>query len=419
MKKIYAFLAGVTLASGVSAATLEKAPRLSMENATVVGRIETKVQKKVADRSKVVLSRAEEEAPVVTGDYMMSFSEYNTNRGKSTYVAPSNNLVATETEGEYLFESFIFDDISMKANLHYDPEFWVDEYNNPVGEWVLSVPVGPEASEPLFYEDLSQFSGFTNNEPIYFYLVGLDDTGQVNYYNNDSYEFVVRDGFLMAPYNDGFGVAMASGPNSAGRLVVFASAYLDFFTVIPNAHGTAIESAVDSNGQVVSNEVEFPMYTEPVEVEGMPCLYIIGLCGWPGDQIFILDQEEKYAYTFEMPLTVLQNYELYMTQDAETTEVFMDITPETTGNTVLSTDFIGLIDASDVSGGLWATYENVVLTLDYNVWSGEAGIKAPAVDTSDAPAVFYNLQGMEISNPTAGQVYIVKQGSKVSKQIIK
>ena len=108
-----------------------------------------------------------------------------------------------------------------------------------------------------------------------------------------------------------------------------------------------------------------------------------------------------------------------MTQDAETTEVFMDVTPETTGNSVLSTDFIGLIDASDVSGGLWATYENVVLTLDYNVWTGEAGIKAPAVDASDAPAVFYNLQGMEIANPTAGQIYIVKQGGKVSKQIIK
>ncbi|MDE6654165.1 MAG: hypothetical protein K2K37_07240 [Muribaculaceae bacterium] len=186
MNKIYAFLAAVTLTSGVSAATLEKAPRLSMENATVVGRIETKAQKKVADRSKVVLSRAGEEAPIVTGDYMITFSEYSTSNGTSTYVAPSNNLVATDTEGGYLFENFIYDDLSMKANLHYDPEFWVDEYNNPVGEWVLSLPVGPEASEPLFYEDLSGFNGFTNNEPIYFYLVGLDDSGKINYYTTDS-----------------------------------------------------------------------------------------------------------------------------------------------------------------------------------------------------------------------------------------
>lgn len=424
MKKIYAFLAGVVIASGVSAATLERAPKISMEKATVVGRLENAAMKKVADLSKKVLSRADEsEAPEITGDYLLCYTNYSTNNGTTTTrMAPSNNLVPTENEGEYQFETFIFSDTSLKGKLHYDPEFWKDEAGNPVGEWVLSIGVGDEASEPLFYDDLSQFAsyGFTNNEPIYFYLVSLEANGKLQYYSDDAYELVVRDGYLMSPYLDGFGLGMASRFIEGVGGVTYSSGYLNLFTALPNAHGTAIETASDGT-EVVSEEVEFPMYTETFEMEGTPCLYVRGLCGWPGEQVFILSQEEQYAYTVEMPLTVIQDYELYMTQDAETTEVLMEITPETEGQTIMSTEFIGLIDASDVEGGLWATYEEVVVAFDYNVWTGDAqtGIKSAEIDDVNAPTVYYNMQGMEISNPAAGEIYIVKKGNKVSKQIIK
>lgn len=424
MKKIYAFLAGVVIASGVSAATLERAPKISMEKATVVGSLESAALKKVADKSKKTLSRADEsEAPVITGDYLVCYSNFNTNQGTTTTrMAPSNNLVATENEGEYQFETFIFSDTSLKGKLHYVPAFWNDEYGNPVDEWVLSIAVGDEASEPLFYDDLSQFAayGFTNNEPIYFYLVSLGADGKLQYYSDNTYDFVVRDGYLYSPYIEGFGLGMASRFIEGVGGVTYSSGYLDLFTALPNAHGTAIETASDGT-QIVSEEVEFPMYTETFVEEGTPCLYVRGLCGWPGEQVFILDQEEQYAYTVEMPLTVISDYELYMTQDGESTEVLMEITPETDGQTILSTEFIGLIDASDVEGGLWATYEEVVVAFDYNVWTGEGmtGIKSAEIDDVNAPAVYYNLQGMEISNPAAGQIYIVKKGNKVSKQIIK
>lgn len=43
-----------------------------------------------------------------------------------------------------------------------------------------------------------------------------------------------------------------------------------------------------------------------------------------------------------------------------------------------------------------------------------AGVAAIAADEADAPAVYYNLQGVQVENPTTG-LYIVKQGNKVSK----
>lgn len=424
MKKIYALLAGVMVASGISAATLEKAPRLSMEDATVVGRLEGAALKTVADQTKKVLSRADEtEVPEVVGDYLLCYTyyTYNSNTKASsttTRMAPTNNLVPTENEGEYKFETFIFSDVSRNANLYYDPEFWKDSQGNWVGEWILSIPVG-ETSEPLFYDDLSDFAayGFTDNEPIYFYLATGGSGQKVQYYVDEAFEFVVRDGWLLAPYKDGVGMAMASRFTDNGG-ITWGSAYIDFFAAIPNATGTATEEGVDEDGNTVTEEIEFPMYTETFEDENGSFLYMRGFCGWPGEIYFLLNQEEEYAYTNNMILTVVQDYDLYMTQDGETTDVLMHVTPETTGNTVLSTEVIGLLETSSES--LLALYNNVVVNLNYNIWTGELdGVQNAEIEEANAPAVYYNLQGMKVANPVEGQVYIVKQGNKVNKQVIR
>lgn len=47
-------------------------------------------------------------------------------------------------------------------------------------------------------------------------------------------------------------------------------------------------------------------------------------------------------------------------------------------------------------------------------------IETISVDNdSDAPARYYNLQGVEVMNPEAGQIYIVRRGQKATKQIWK
>jgi hypothetical protein len=43
------------------------------------------------------------------------------------------------------------------------------------------------------------------------------------------------------------------------------------------------------------------------------------------------------------------------------------------------------------------------------------GVEGIEVET--APAVYYNLQGVQVENPTNG-VYIVKRGNKVTKELI-
>lgn len=40
------------------------------------------------------------------------------------------------------------------------------------------------------------------------------------------------------------------------------------------------------------------------------------------------------------------------------------------------------------------------------------------VENADAPAEYYNLQGMKVQNPVSGQVYILKRGSRTSKVVL-
>ncbi len=55
-----------------------------------------------------------------------------------------------------------------------------------------------------------------------------------------------------------------------------------------------------------------------------------------------------------------------------------------------------------------------------NIKTGTVGIEDVAVDNDDnAPAEYFNLQGVRVAHPEAGNIYIVRRGAKVSKELVK
>ena len=52
------------------------------------------------------------------------------------------------------------------------------------------------------------------------------------------------------------------------------------------------------------------------------------------------------------------------------------------------------------------------------VWVSSEAAGIEAIDVETVAPVYYNLQGIEVANPQNG-LYIVKQGNKVSKQLVK
>lgn len=58
-------------------------------------------------------------------------------------------------------------------------------------------------------------------------------------------------------------------------------------------------------------------------------------------------------------------------------------------------------------------FENMTVTI-----STATGVEDIAIDAA-APAEYYNLQGIRVAQPESGKLYIVKQGEKVSKMLVK
>lgn len=62
---------------------------------------------------------------------------------------------------------------------------------------------------------------------------------------------------------------------------------------------------------------------------------------------------------------------------------------------------------------------NTTIELDMELPYNDAGVEAIAVDNSNAPVEYYNLQGIRVSNPEAGQLLIQRQGNKATKVVIR
>lgn len=76
-------------------------------------------------------------------------------------------------------------------------------------------------------------------------------------------------------------------------------------------------------------------------------------------------------------------------------------------------------EATGKSVTFTATATNNIQTMKVIVVpDGQSGIESVVAADENAPVEYYNLQGVRVANPTAG-LYIIKQGSKVSKAIIR
>jgi hypothetical protein len=64
-----------------------------------------------------------------------------------------------------------------------------------------------------------------------------------------------------------------------------------------------------------------------------------------------------------------------------------------------------------------ASAKTFTLVFDYD--SKNAGVNNITADTANAPVEYYNLQGVRVSNPTAGQLLIRRQANTVQKVIFK
>lgn len=73
-------------------------------------------------------------------------------------------------------------------------------------------------------------------------------------------------------------------------------------------------------------------------------------------------------------------------------------------------------DVQTIKFDATATTRISTMTITYDK---STGVNDILTDDSNAPAEYYNLQGVRVANPAAGNLYIVRQGNKVSKTIVR
>lgn len=183
---------------------------------------------------------------------------------------------------------------------------------------------------------------------------------------------------------------------------------------------------------------ESPIYrTDSDEVIGYTKCYVINFSGFDMLRVLPLVQagdgkvriSHTYGYTGynlmwgpEINANLIYDEQYYAAEvDAKGYPVGdgFDLTgtieEETASRFVISFPDYGLFTINDVLFGS-AIWENGVLTFAPNAITGIETVNA-AADNTNAPVVYYNLQGMRVNNPAAGNLYIRVQGTDVTKII--
>ncbi|MBD5258076.1 MAG: hypothetical protein HDS52_05255 [Barnesiella sp.] len=88
-------------------------------------------------------------------------------------------------------------------------------------------------------------------------------------------------------------------------------------------------------------------------------------------------------------------------------------------NTTVSFPLRSMLFVASTSGSAWYTCTKAPSSITFKTPSDSNGIEGVAIDNNDAPVEYFNLQGVRVENPAAGQLLIKRQGSEVSKTVIR
>ncbi|MDE6296323.1 MAG: hypothetical protein K2L89_00610, partial [Muribaculaceae bacterium] len=126
----------------------------------------------------------------------------------------------------------------------------------------------------------------------------------------------------------------------------------------------------------------------------------------------------------------ISEYELYYSQTPLTPEQFLkEYLPENpneniyidSANKRIIIEYGSILYLFSNSNQLYQATQgtNSWIQLPANYVLPVSGVNSVVADDVNAPAKYFNLQGMEIANPEAGQLVIVKKGNKATKVIVK
>ena len=279
-----------------------------------------------------------------------------------------------------------------------------------VGEGTVSLPLGQLVFENTSYK---------------FYTATVESETGKGITTGEAQFDIYSNGLV---YQGGIGIWVT---DKAGTGLGWQAAALNYFLLQPNATVTG----KTANGEAFENRIYTEYQMEVVEMEdgAFDLLTLSNIMPWNSgffvDFICSLDyQGDNFGLSYyEEPRAY---HPIWLDQTTQSGDFYLVFLEEQTYGYGMSITIADDKMSADFDYN-WSAY-------DYNVsqqWFGEmeplhiafdksliemGGVADVAVDEEvNGPAKYYTIQGVEVANPTAGQIYIVKEGNKVTKRIIR
>lgn len=429
MKKIYALIACVAAAGTMTlsaqkelpfndpATRLENAPIYQLDKHTKAPKInKNMVDKRVGlSRGTTVQEVIDECDALLYYDYFFNWNDYPANSTESVSRDEWRNLRSgqygnlAENGDEYMIEDFLQYGLDIPVHVSDEGEFYIT-----AGELLLDqTSTGRKFYSAILYydpEEDSYVGTLDGNFPLTFYsnAICFEDENEETYWigiyvknsageglgwgciganpiwwrSNATLSGVSTYDFNAREWNDQDEVRLFANyeeadPDDEDSLDAIVMSY-----ILPQGYGTAVSA------EFFENEVYF------IDQIAYPAQYVSNEVGYTGD--YMLTQcSVSSSGSIEIGGTI---FEAAWDEDTQV------LTYE---------DYWSAYSESDY----WFGFNYGITVLFDEGWRD--GIKSVIADdnSSNEAPVYYNLQGMRVVNPKAGQIYIVKQGNKSTKQI--
>lgn len=417
MKKFYTLLSAALLSVGlVSAATNAanlKTPRIhNIEKALETVKSTTDKAVKPADIESFTravkapsLRLTDPNAPKPTGEFYMICQIDGEENSQTTPM----NIEAGETSGTFIVKNFLYTLTGVESN--------------DLTATISSQQYDGDTYYFLEFELTPVLFNYNNADyTLYLYAQNTQD-GQYYLYPNDAITFLILrsgDNYILAN-------AYESETVPAGVFVGYDSGngrYSGFSAYTSTAYpqnGTLTNEAeyIDDEN---STPTEYGLYALATEDS---YLLVLNLAGFAEIASFNINAASQTVSTndcvlFSIPAGYYEQMpngaDFYATNAENGYTLTATVTTDNNGCSVL--DF-GNWYVINTNFGWYSKFEGSKATLSFNIFEN-AGINNVIADTDlNAPVEYYNLQGVRVVNPDAGQLVIKRQGKTVTKEIVR
>lgn len=412
MKKIYSIL----LAASVAVSASAEAPKANMAGASVsavankaitierASKATTAVNATRIAHKAAPMKAAPAKAAASTMEELSSFYNFTCySYGQKKDVNIYAQVKAGEAANEVLIEGFRYSDVTVKGTVDF-------------AAGTITIPAQTVMEEDGIKLDFCKGTVAADNKLSYDNTAGITLTIADGKLTTTDYVAFIRNNTTLAEWIEDIELTVTDEINAKftaqERDTDEEGTYLDTYTTFSGFTKATFQSNVVVEGENLGDCVmlsDFLYATNAAITKTYPIIIQLE----PDTKTVFIDNWNW----FDFKLTSLSGTSFIC---GLTNAGRVDIIEGTyTANTIEWTQDWACVAPSGNSLASFGQFRGCKIELPFSLTDENAGITDVTVENENAPVEYFNLQGMRINEPVAGQIVLRRQGSKTTKVLVK